>query len=122
MATLKLSGTTVTVEFGTWERTLVKRSSLTVPLAAVRRVTPTGNPLREAHGARNGLQVSGFAKVGVWGVFTGPRQLVAAYRGQPGLRIELDRAASGEQFDELVLSIDNAAQIAQQISQKLGKH
>ena len=122
MALLQLSGHDVTVTFGARERGWVKRSSLTVPLTAVRRVTQIDQPLRAAHGARNGLQVSGFAKIGIWGVFSGPRQLVAAYRGRPGLRIELDRAASGGEFDELVLSLDDALRLAQLIGQHLGKN
>jgi hypothetical protein len=118
MALMKVSGSEIAIEFSGRERTWVRRSSLTVPLSAVRRVTQVDKPLRAAHGARKGLQVSGFTKIGVWGVFTGPRQLVAAYRGKPGLHIELDRAATGEEFDELVLSLDNASELAQLIAEQ----
>ena len=61
-------------------------------------------PLRLARGARRGYVVSGFIKIGIWGVFGGPRQLVSARRGNPGLHLVLDRAAAGGEFDEIVLS------------------
>ncbi|MEU3656235.1 hypothetical protein ACF1BP_18940 [Streptomyces sp. NPDC014735] len=118
MALMKISGTELVVEFSGREQTWLRRGTLSVPLAAVRRVVPVDNPLREAHGARKGLQVSGVAKIGTWGLMLGPRQLVAAYRGKPGLRVQLDRAASGEQYDELVLSLDDAGELARLI----GRH
>ncbi|MFC9430763.1 hypothetical protein [Streptomyces sp. NPDC056987] len=121
MALMKVSGSGVTVEFNGRERTWLRRGEVTVPLAAVRRVTPVETPLRAAHGARSGLQISGFAKIGVWGIMTGPRQLVAAYRGRPGLHILLDRGVDGVEYDELVLSLDGAEQLAEALGQRLGK-
>nr|WP_258545250.1 hypothetical protein [Micromonospora provocatoris] len=59
--------------------------------------------------------MSGFAKIGVWGIFGGPRQLVAARRGQPGLHLVLDRAAAGGEFDEVVVSDPAAAGLAETI-------
>ncbi|MFE7463347.1 hypothetical protein ACFU6R_04490 [Streptomyces sp. NPDC057499] len=112
MALMKISGDRLVVEFEGRERMWLRRDGLTVPLAAVRQVVPVGQPLREAHGTRKGLQISGATKIGTWGLVLGPRQLVAAYRGKPGLRVVLDRAASGEEFDELVLSLDDADRLA----------
>ncbi|MFC4561096.1 hypothetical protein ACFO4E_04415 [Nocardiopsis mangrovi] len=117
MALMKVSDTELAIEFSGGERTWTRRASLTVPLSAVRRAARVGDPLRAARGARKGLHVSGVAKVGVWGLFRGPRQLVAAYRGQPGLHIELDRAAAGGEFDELVLSLADAEQLARRVGQ-----
>lgn len=119
MALMNISDTGLTIEFSGRERTWTRRGSLTVPLAAVRRVTVVDNPLRAAHGTRKGLHAPGIAKIGVWGLVVGPRQLVAAYRGRPGLRVELDRAAGGD-FDELVLSLDDARQAARLIEQRVG--
>ncbi|MFD4986663.1 hypothetical protein [Streptomyces sp. NPDC058374] len=121
MALMNTSGTALTVTFSGWERMWLKRDKVTVPLAALRRITPIRNPLREAHGTRSGIQVSGFAKVGTWGLVKGPRQLVAAYRGSPGLHILLDRAAASADFDELVLSVDDADRLAEELSHHLGK-
>ncbi|KLI99841.1 MULTISPECIES: hypothetical protein [Streptomyces] len=121
MALMKISGTDLTVTFSGWERMWLKRDKVTVPLAALRRVDPVRDPLREAHGTRSGIQVSGFAKVGTWGLVKGPRQLVAAYRGSPGLHVLLDRAAASADFDELVLSVDEADQLAEQLTHHLGR-
>ncbi|MFD0343590.1 hypothetical protein ACFVH0_33760 [Streptomyces sp. NPDC127117] len=122
MALMNISDTGLTIEFSGRERTWTLRGSLTVPLAAVRRVTVIDNPLRAAHGTRKGLHASGIAKIGVWGLVVGPRQLVAAYRGRPGLRVELDRAAADGDFDELILSLDDARQAARLIEQRVGSH
>ncbi|WP_326768446.1 hypothetical protein OG978_31535 [Streptomyces sp. NBC_01591] len=122
MALMNISDTGLTIEFSGRERTWTRRGSLTVPLAAVRRVTLVDNPLRAAHGARKGLHAAGIAKIGVWGLVVGPRQLVAAYRGRPGLRVELDRAAAGGDFDELVLSLDEAQRAARLIEQRVASN
>ncbi|MGW2085275.1 hypothetical protein [Streptomyces sp. NPDC001880] len=122
MALMNITDTGLTIEFSDRERIWTWRGSLTVPLTAVRRVTVVDDPLRAAHGTRRGLHASGVAKIGIWGLITGPRQLVAAYRGRPGLRVELDRAATGGDIDELVLSLDDAQRLAQLVDQRAGSH
>ncbi|MET9662016.1 hypothetical protein [Streptomyces sp. NPDC006510] len=122
MALMNISDTGLTIEFSGRERIWTRRGSLTVPLTAVRRVTVVDHPLRAAHGVRKGLHASGVAKIGTWGLIVGPRQLVAAYRGRPGLRVELDRAAAGGDFDELVLSLDDPQQSARLIEQRVGSN
>ncbi|MFD7494016.1 hypothetical protein ACFV8T_16630 [Streptomyces sp. NPDC059832] len=119
MALMNISDTGLTIEFTGRERIWIRRDPLTVPLTAVRRVTVLDHPLRAAHGARKGLHAPGVAKIGTWGLLTGPRRLVAAYRDRPGLRVELDRAAGGG-FDELVLSLDDAQRLARLIEQRVG--
>ncbi|MFE9487879.1 MULTISPECIES: hypothetical protein [unclassified Streptomyces] len=119
MALMNISDTGLTIEFTGWERTWLRRGSLTVPLTAVRRVTVVDDPLRAAHGTRKGLHAFGVAKIGTWGLVAGPRQLVAAYRGRPGLRVEVERAAAGGDFDELVLSLDEAGRPAGLIEQRV---
>ncbi|GCB44682.1 hypothetical protein [Streptomyces sp. NL15-2K] len=119
MAAVKISGTRLTVEFSERESRWTGRDSVTVPLAAVHGVTAVERPLRVVRGARNGYQ-SAFTKIGTWGIFVGPRQLVAARRSEPGLHILLDKAASGGEFDEIVVSVDDAANLAQRIAQGSG--
>lgn len=119
MAVVKVSKGQLTVEFSNRESMWARRSGVTVPLAAVRSVSCVERPLREARGARKGYQ-SAFTKIGVWGVFTGPRKLVSARRGEPGLRILLDKASSGDEFDEIIVSVRDAAGLAQQIAQGPG--
>ncbi|WP_433086427.1 hypothetical protein ACQP1P_13205 [Dactylosporangium sp. CA-052675] len=104
MAVLTVTGDAIDIRFTGWERVWTGRERLALRLGAVRRVAQVDDPLRLARGARRGFVVSGFVKIGVWGLFGGPRQLVAARRGEPGLHLVLDRAAAGGEFDEVVLS------------------
>ena len=104
MATVTVTGDFVDVRFTRWERLWTGRERLAVPVSAVRGVSLVDEPLRLARGARRGIAVSGLLKIGVWGLFGGPRKLVAARRGEPGLHLVLDRPAAGGEFDEIVLS------------------
>ncbi|MET8340138.1 immune inhibitor A domain-containing protein [Streptosporangium canum] len=53
-------------------------------MPAVRQAVVTDQPLRIPRGARKGLTVSGHTKIGIWGIYGGPRQLVSANRNLPG--------------------------------------
>nr|BFE61478.1 hypothetical protein GCM10020063_060040 [Dactylosporangium thailandense] len=112
MAVLTVTGDAIDIRFTGWERVWTGRERLALRLGAVRRAAPVDDPLRLARGARRGFVVSGFVKIGVWGLFGGPRQLVAARRGEPGLHLVLDRAAAGGEFDEVVLSSPAAPGLA----------
>ncbi|WP_422744798.1 hypothetical protein ACN27B_11080 [Micromonospora sp. WMMD754] len=116
MATVMLTGEVIDVRFTGWERVWTGRERFVLPVGAVRHVAPVGEPVRLARGARRGFVVSGLAKIGVWGLFGGPRQLVAARRGEPGLHLVLDRAAAGGEFDEVVLSTPDAPALAAAIA------
>ncbi|SBT44258.1 hypothetical protein [Micromonospora narathiwatensis] len=115
MAVLAVTGEQIDIHFSPGERLWLSRDQLTVPLAAVRQVACVDQPLRLARGARRGLAVSGFLKIGVWGVFGGPRQLVSARRGEPGLHLTLDRSAANTEFDEIVLSDPAAPRLVEAI-------
>ena len=104
MASVTVTDDMVDIRFTGWERLWIGHERLAIPIAAVRDVSFVAEPLRLAHGARRGIAVSGFLKIGVWGVFGRPRQLVSARRGEPGLHLILDRASAGGEFDEVVLS------------------
>ncbi|MEU6791269.1 hypothetical protein ABZ907_06210 [Nonomuraea wenchangensis] len=115
MATVTIDGGSIIVEFGPWERFFAGRARHVIPLAAVREAVATGQPLRVPRGARSGLAVSGHTKIGVWGLYGGPRQLVSVNRHLPGLRLLLDRAGSGGEFDEVVVSVPGADRLAETI-------
>ena len=119
MASVTVTGDVVDVRFTAAERFWIRRAGLTVPVAAVRQVSLVPRPLRLAHGARRGITVSGFLKIGVWGLFGGRRQIVAARRGEPGLHLVLDRSAVGGEFDEMVLSGPAAAGAADAITRAM---
>ena len=119
MAAVTVTGDVVDVRFTAGERFWIRRARLAIPVAAVRHASLVAQPLRRAHGARRGITVSGLIKVGVWGLFGGPRQLVAARRGEPGLHLVLDRAATGGEFDEVILSGAAAARAADAITRAM---
>ncbi|MEV6927509.1 hypothetical protein AB0M46_23820 [Dactylosporangium sp. NPDC051485] len=119
MATVTVTGRMVDIQFTGWERFWTRRERVTMPVAAVRHGSLVADPLRLARGARRGIAVSGVLKIGVWGLFGGPRQLVAAHRGEPGLHLVLDRALAGGEFDEVVLSSPAASGIADTIGRAM---
>lgn len=112
MACVALTDDLIDIRFTGWERFWIGRERVAVPLAAVRAVSCVDDPLRLARGTRRGAAGNGFVKTGVWGLVRGPRQLVAARRGEPGLHLVLDRAAAGGEFDEIVLSDPAAPRLA----------
>ncbi|MEV0393700.1 hypothetical protein [Polymorphospora rubra] len=117
MASVTLTADLIDVRFTATERLWIGRERIAVPIAAVRQAVCVDRPLSLARGARRGYVVSGFIKIGIWGIFGGSRQLVSARRGNPGLHLVLDRAAAGGEFDEIVLSDPAAPALAQAIRQ-----
>ena len=115
MASITVTGALIDIRFTGWERLFVGRARAAIPAGAVRHAARVAHPLHLARGGRRGIVVSGLLKIGIWGVFRGPRQLVVARRGEPGLHLVLDRAAAGGAFDEVVLSDSNAPVIAEAI-------
>lgn len=115
MATVRITEGLITIEFGPWERFFAGRTQHAIPLTAVRRAVATDRPLRVPRGARRGLAVSGHTKIGVWGLVRGPRQLVAVNRNRPGLHLLLDRAGSGGEFDEVVVSVPDVDRLVKDI-------
>ncbi|MFI6921274.1 hypothetical protein ACIBIZ_15065 [Nonomuraea spiralis] len=112
MATVMVNEGRVTIGLGRWERLLAGRGGYVFPLEAVREVRVAGEPLRVPRGARRGLAVTGHTKIGVWGLYGGPRQLVSVTRDVPAVHLLLDRAAAGGEFDEVVISLPDAARVA----------
>ncbi|MBE1484630.1 hypothetical protein [Plantactinospora soyae] len=119
MATMRISNEVLTFEFQGMERFWLGRRTLTVPLRSVRQVAYADRPLRLARGMRRGYLVSGVVKIGVWGLLTGPRQLVYARRGIPGLHLWLDSATVDGGFDEVVFSTRDAARLVRTIAQSI---
>ncbi|GGV08279.1 hypothetical protein GCM10010182_29480 [Actinomadura cremea] len=120
MADVKISRERVEIEFSAWERACTGRGRVSVPLAAIDRAEHVDRPLRIPQGTRRGCHVSGVAKIGVWGLVRGPRRLVSVRRGHPGLHLTLDRAAAGDDFDEIVLSHRDAAGLSRRIRRATG--
>jgi hypothetical protein len=118
MALVSIHDNALVIRFARWERLFAARASMTVPLAAVRAVACADRPLAATRGARwVGMFVTGVVKIGSWGTGTRTRQFVCVRRGVPGLRVVLDRRASGLRFDELLISTAGAADLARAIEQ-----
>ncbi|WP_233595070.1 hypothetical protein [Amycolatopsis sp. WAC 04169] len=111
MATIDIADGGMRVRFSSWERLAVWRDEVVVLPSAIKAVELVEEPLRQTRGGRAGALISGVLKVGYWGLGTGTRQLVSARRGVPGLRIEIDRAVAGLPFDEVLVSVPNAADL-----------
>ncbi|MEU4330995.1 hypothetical protein [Nonomuraea dietziae] len=102
MIKIEIRDQALTVLFAPWARLFTRRSSMTVPLASIREIEHLDHPLRAATGLHAGMRMSGVAKVGAWISLRGVKRLVAARRGEPGVRIVLADRSSG--YDELILS------------------
>ncbi|QMW65404.1 hypothetical protein H4N58_14500 [Mumia sp. ZJ1417] len=108
------------LEFPGWERWMAGRSAFTAPLDAIVDTSVEPGWTSEILGIRSGLVVSGYLKVGTFRHPSGVRRLVSMRRGQPLLRVALDRGTTG--FDELLLSSPDAAAIAQAIDATAHHH
>ncbi|MEU4605600.1 hypothetical protein AB0F43_21675 [Kribbella sp. NPDC023972] len=100
------------LDFGRWERRLVRRSSLEVPFATIERIEVLPGWTAEPLGLRSGLVISGYWKLGTFRYPAGPRRLVSMRRGTPVLRITLRGRQAGDVFDELLISSQAAEEIA----------
>lgn len=110
MTQVSVDGQQVHIDFPGWEAVMVRRRSAPIPLRSIRDVRVEPGWTSEVLGARVGLVVSGYRKLGTFRHPSGMRRLVAMRRGLPLLRLGVDRAATG--FDEILLSTPDAAGIA----------
>jgi hypothetical protein len=112
MSVVRCNDDGLQVDFGRWERLLVRRSSLEIPFATIERIEVLPDWTAEPLGFRSGLVVSGFWKLGTFRYPGGPRRLVSMRRGTPVLRIGLRGRQAGDEFDELLISSQAAEEIA----------
>src|SRR6478609_6810336 len=101
------------VRFPGWEAHMAGREMFIAPTASVRGAHAEAGWSSEILGVRSGLVVSGFRKVGVFTHTSGVRRLVSMKRGLPLLRVAVDREST--QFDEVLVSVPEAAAIADAI-------
>lgn len=107
MARLQRKGDAVVVRFDGWEAVLVGRRRLEIPLSAITAAARVERPMQATTGGRFGLYVTGFVKIGRWGLGVGRRQLVSVRRPVPAVRFTLDRDTTG--YDEVLVSVPDAA-------------
>lgn len=120
MATVRIADDGLIVEFSTrLERLFASREPLRVPLSAITGAIEITDPLAHTRGARKGMNVTGFTKIGTWGLGRGVRQLVCAYRAEPGIQVYIDRDRADTGFDELVLSTPDAAAVVRALANRV---
>ena len=116
MASIDIRDDSLVVGYETGpERWFAPKRGTVIPLEAVRDAEPVDRPLSLTVGARSGMHITGFTKIGTWGLARGRRQLVCAYRDRPGIRIRLDRGVDGVRYDELIVSTPDADRLAREL-------
>ncbi|AUS81306.1 hypothetical protein C1701_26660 [Actinoalloteichus sp. AHMU CJ021] len=120
MASVTVSDDEIVVRFNATEIPLVARQKVTIPLSAVKEVAVLEKSLATQGARRAGMFVTGVMKVGLWGTGTGVQQLVSVRRGTPALRIILDKYDAGLKIDEVMVSISDAASVADDIERRRG--
>ena len=119
MSTTFFDHDALTVQFTRWEQVGTRRATVTIPLDAILGATLEPKPLRATRGARRfGILVTGFTKIGTWGLGAGVRQLVRVSREVPAIRVTLDPTRSGLDYDELLVSTPDAAALVAAVTSR----
>ena len=111
MTTITVHDQVLRVSFPGWERWLVNRVSVTIPMSEITAVEVLPGWSTEILGWRSGVVVSGLLKLGTFTHPSGCHRLVAMRRGRPLLRIRL----RDHEFDELLISDAEASVTAARI-------
>ena len=115
MATIDVSQTDLHVQFTRAERFAGLLRNITVPLATVRAVTVEPDGLNAARGIRApGLAVPSRRKVGTWRR-RGQRTAVSVRKGEPALRVQLNKG----KYSELLIGTPNAEGLAHQLASRV---
>ncbi|GLZ75890.1 hypothetical protein Afil01_06970 [Actinorhabdospora filicis] len=114
MPTVTVTDTAVDIRFTGFERPFTGRGEVVVPLTGITEATAVDDALRAARGTRKGLGFTGVAKIGTWGLIRGPRMLVAAHRGTPGLLLRLAPGTLPD-HDAILVSHPDAPGLAERI-------
>ncbi|AGF71423.1 hypothetical protein [Corynebacterium halotolerans] len=115
MAALNITDGKVTVELDWWEKLAARRSHLTVPRRAIRRVTVVDDACSAAGEGRreSATRIRGLTYTGTVGAEDGTRQRTFAvcHGRQPGLVIELADVT----VDRIVISTARARRYAEEL-------
>ncbi|GGS78437.1 hypothetical protein GCM10010156_41430 [Planobispora rosea] len=116
MATMTITGGELVLALSQGEKAAGLHGDLRMPRAAVREVAVVENAVAHARGLRSpGLALPGRIKIGTWRS-PGRRTFVVAHRDVPAVRVTLD----GADYDELLVSDENAAELAGRIREWAG--
>ncbi len=108
MTTAHLTNDTLAVRFAPGEKVAGVLRDIDVHLTAGRSLTVEPEGHEAATGMRApGLALPGYTKIGIWRR-RGRRTAVVVRRGRPALRVGL----SGHRYSELLIDVDNAAELA----------
>jgi hypothetical protein len=111
VATIRREGDELVVLLNDIEKMGALRANVRVPWSTVRSVRVAEQPFREIRGLR--APGTGFPRVialGTWR-YSGGKDFVAVYRGEPAVVVELD----GADFRRLVVSSHDAARLRDEL-------
>lgn len=112
MAAIRREDGSLHVVLAPLEKVAALRGNLRVPLASVTSVTVADRPLDDVKGFRSpGLHIPARIKIGTWRR-AGRRTFAVVRARQSAVRIEL----TGERYDALVVSVPDAATVAESLS------
>ncbi|GIH69826.1 alpha/beta hydrolase family protein [Sphaerimonospora thailandensis] len=117
MATIKVTGSELTLELSQSEKFAGLHGDIRVPLSAVQDVSVVADGVANARGLRApGLAIPTRTKIGTWRRPGGPAFMVVR-RGTPAVRVRL---ADGADFGELLVSVPEAPRVATHIREAAG--
>ncbi|MFC0864221.1 alpha/beta hydrolase family protein [Sphaerimonospora cavernae] len=117
MATIKVTGSELTLELSRGEKFAGLHGDIRVPLSAVQDVSVVADGVANTRGLRApGLAVPTRTKIGTWRRPGGPA-FVVVRRGTPAVRVRL---TDGADFDELLVSDPEAPKVAARIREAAG--
>jgi hypothetical protein len=103
MATVELSGRTLTIRLSTWEKVAGLHGDVGIPVDAIRSAEVVDDPLGATRGIRApGLGLPGWRKLGTWRG-RGFTDFVAVERGRSGIRLHL----ADQPFDSVLFTVDD---------------
>lgn len=111
MAELVIDTNTLQLRLSSLEKLGAFRGGIKVPLSSVMDAEVVEKPFAAIHGLRApGTGFPGVIALGTWR-YSGGKDLVAVYRGQPGVMVEL----AGQRFNRLIVSTPAAQEVVRQI-------
>lgn len=111
MAQIKRTGAYLDIVLTPFEKLMALHRGVRVPLSSITAVNVVERPLDEVQGFRApGLHVPSRHKIGTWRA-SGRRTFAVARAQQTAVRIDLDDG----KYDTLIISVPDAAAVAQDI-------
>ncbi|AKK10269.1 hypothetical protein [Corynebacterium uterequi] len=117
MARLDITEDRVRVHLDWWEKLLMHRSHLTIPLRSVAEVQFLADTARVVEGMvfEQSTRIPGVTVSGVTREAGGRRSFVVSHRGQPGIEIQLRSVT----FDRIIVSSSAADEYVRELERRI---